>query len=82
MKRVASEATISPAASPAKRPKEAEEESDAFTSLMNHSASAPSSTAGTKRVASLLDRPTLVMRPVRGGGGEEGRGQVGRAGGK
>ncbi|XP_043188188.1 putative oxidoreductase GLYR1 homolog [Amphibalanus amphitrite] len=62
VKRIASEATISPAPSPAKRSKETDDESDAFTSLINHS-SAPSSTAGTKRVASLLDRPTLVMRP-------------------
>ncbi|XP_037072398.1 putative oxidoreductase GLYR1 homolog [Pollicipes pollicipes] len=60
VKRVASDATISPAPSPAKRAREPDEDSDPFTSLMNHSSS---TTAGTKRVASLLDRPTLVMRP-------------------
>ena len=64
VKRVASDATLSPAASPEKRVREEEpEDTDPFTSLMNHSSS-QGSTAGTKRVASLLDRPTLVMRPV------------------
>jgi len=67
VKRLASDATLSPAPSPAKRAAAdaGAEEADPFTSLLNHTSSAgiAAPTAGTKRVASLLDRPTLVMRP-------------------